>query len=75
MIRAAVKTVAAYLGNTPTVCRASYIDPRLFDRYRARVTTAPALGALKRAPDLSRPGVRRSVESAVLDLLAEERIG
>jgi hypothetical protein len=22
-----------YLGNTPAVCRASYIDPRVFDRY------------------------------------------
>ncbi len=32
----AVKEVARYLGNTPAVCRASYIDPRVFDRYRRR---------------------------------------
>jgi DNA topoisomerase IB len=68
-IRAAVKTVAAYLGNTPAVCRASYIDPRVFDRYRAGTTIAPALGVLASAPDLSKPRVRRRVESATLDLL------
>ena len=34
-ITRAVKEVAHYLGNTPAVCRASYIDPRVFDAYRA----------------------------------------
>lgn len=29
----AVKTVATELGNTPAVCRASYIDPRVLDRF------------------------------------------
>jgi DNA topoisomerase IB len=33
-VNRAVKTVAAALGNTPAVCRRSYIDPRVFDRYR-----------------------------------------
>jgi DNA topoisomerase I len=33
-VNRAVKTVAAALGNTPAVCRRSYIDPRIFDRYR-----------------------------------------
>ena len=32
-ITRAVKEVAHYLGNTPAVARASYIDPRVFDRY------------------------------------------
>ena len=27
-VKQAIKTVAAYLGNTPDVCRASYVDPR-----------------------------------------------
>ena len=36
----AIKTVAAYLGNTPAVCRASYVDPRVIDRYRAGATIA-----------------------------------
>ncbi|GAA4186265.1 DNA topoisomerase IB [Gryllotalpicola kribbensis] len=32
--REAVKRAASALGNTPAVARASYIDPRVFDRYR-----------------------------------------
>jgi DNA topoisomerase I len=71
-IHASAKTVSGYLGNTPAVARASYIDPRVFDRYRAGVTIAPALGELTDAPDLSKPRVRRRVETAVLDLLAGE---
>ena len=30
-----VANVARYLGNTPTVCRSSYIDPRVVDRFLA----------------------------------------
>ncbi len=33
-IRTAVKRVAERLGNTPAVCRRSYIDPRVLDRFR-----------------------------------------
>ena len=33
-IRAAVERVAEVLGNTPAVCRDSYIDPRVLDRFR-----------------------------------------
>jgi DNA topoisomerase I len=32
-VTAAIKEVAAQLGNTPAVCRASYIDPRVIDRF------------------------------------------
>ena len=73
-VAAAIKTVAAYLGNTPAVCRASYVDPRVIDRYHAGATIAPALGRLMDGrngdgPELSSPRVRRRVETAVLDLL------
>ena len=69
-VSAAIKTVAAYLGNTPAVCRASYVDPRIVDRFKAGITIVPALGALNGdGPDLARPRVRRRVESAVLELL------
>ena len=34
-IKRAIDEVARYLGNTPAVCRASYIDPRVFDRFPA----------------------------------------
>jgi DNA topoisomerase-1 len=37
-INAAVKRVAKQLGNTPAVCRSSYIDPRVLDRFRDGVT-------------------------------------
>ena len=48
-ITRAVKEVAHYLGNTPAVCRASYIDPRVFDRYRDGITIG---GALERLGDV-----------------------
>jgi DNA topoisomerase-1 len=32
-ITRAIKEVAEHLDNTPAVCRSSYIDPRVFDRY------------------------------------------
>jgi DNA topoisomerase I len=65
-VKVAIRTVAAYLGNTPAVCRASYVDPRVIDRYQAGVTIAPAIHGV---PDLARPRVREQVESAVLELL------
>jgi DNA topoisomerase IB len=37
-ISRAVREVADQLGNTPAVCRSSYIDPRVFDRFRAGST-------------------------------------
>jgi DNA topoisomerase IB len=37
-IREAVKRVAERLGNTPAVCRRSYIDPKVLDRFRAGET-------------------------------------
>ncbi len=39
-----VKEVAAYLGNTPAVARASYIDPRIISLYEDGETVAPVLG-------------------------------
>ncbi len=39
-IKRAVDRVSAALGNTPAVCRASYIDPRVLDRYRDGKTIA-----------------------------------
>jgi DNA topoisomerase IB len=70
MVAGAVRTVADYLGNTPAVCRASYVDPRVIDRFLAGVTIAPWLeGGQRAGPDLARPRVRRKVEQAVLALL------
>jgi DNA topoisomerase-1 len=68
----AIKTVAAYLGNTPAVCRASYVDPRVIDRYHAGVTIADTLeGISSSGPDLADVRVRKRIEVAVLELLAD----
>jgi DNA topoisomerase-1 len=68
----AIKTVAAYLGNTPAVCRASYVDPRVIDRYQAGVTIGETLkGIPGDGPDLASARVRKRIEAAVLDLLAD----
>ena len=66
----AIKTVAAYLGNTPAVCRSSYVDPRVIDRFQAGVTIAATLQDVS-APDLADGRVRRRVEGAVLELLGD----
>lgn len=71
-ITRAIKEVAHYLGNTPAVCRASYIDPRVFDAYRGGLIIRPAL---EQAAEHQQEGVlpihQRGVEEAVLDLLDE----
>jgi DNA topoisomerase-1 len=71
-INRAVKEVAKYLGNTPAVCRASYIDPRVFDAFAAGLTIRPAL---ERVAQQVEPGElpihQPELEAAVLDLLEE----
>jgi DNA topoisomerase IB len=70
-ISRAVDEVAHYLGNTPAVCRASYIDPRVFDRFRDGLTIGGALDALGEVPD-GRPATVGAIERAVLDLLERD---
>ena len=63
-----VREVAEHLGNTPAVCRTSYIDPRVIDAFMDGSTIAGAV----RGIDLSAPfdlSVRERIERAVLDLL------
>ena len=70
-INDAVKGVSFFLGNTPAVCRASYIDPRVFDRFRSGWTIALP----KRSGEavLAHEPTRRKVEQAVIDLISEPR--
>ncbi len=70
-ITRAIRETAHYLGNTPAVCRASYIDPRVFDAYRGgRVLDHDVLEhAVGAGGEL--PIHRREIEEAVLDLLNE----
>jgi DNA topoisomerase-1 len=67
----AVKEVAHYLGNTPAVARASYIDPRVFDRFADGRTIAPALVAAGNGDgEGDETAIQGPVEGAVLELLS-----
>jgi DNA topoisomerase-1 len=68
-IARAVAAVAAQLGNTPAVCRASYIDPRVVDRFTEGVTIRRSLRRLGISSALDEPAERARVERAVLRLL------
>jgi DNA topoisomerase IB len=67
-INRAVKEVAYYLGNTPAVARASYIDPRVFDRFRDGRTIDATLVRTDGADESSLHG---AIEADVLDLIAD----
>ena len=58
VIAQAMRDTAAILSNTPSIARASYVDPRVIDRYESGETIDPG-----------RPG---SVESELRALLASE---
>ena len=70
-IKRAIDEVARYLGNTPAVCRASYIDPRVFDRFDGKLTIEGV-----HAEMVAEPGnwiLNPKVEKGVLDLLDDDR--
>ncbi len=73
--RLAVKADSEDLGNTPAVCRSSYIDPKLFDRFDAGETIASALNTVGTSPAMNKPAAREAIESAVSDLIADEGPG
>ena len=65
----AMKEVSVYLGNTPSVAKASYVDPRVVDLFHDGYTIEPALQEIgEGAPD-DAPGTQGAVEDAVLELL------
>jgi DNA topoisomerase I len=68
-ITRAIQEVSHYLGNTPAVARASYIDPRVFDAYQAGLVIRPELPELEPG---QLPIHHRAIEEAVLDLIVED---
>lgn len=66
---AAIKEVAAYLGNTPTVARASYVDPRILDRFLEGSTIARVLVGSPDDDAAFDPAAQAQLEAAVLDLV------
>ena len=54
------------------MCRASYIDPRIFDRYRSNLTIAGALPELGQVEELGEPAHQGAIEVAVLELIEDK---
>lgn len=66
-----VREVADYLGNTPAVARASYIDPRIIDLYEQGTTIEPVLGDLGKGREFGELATRGQAEQAVLKVLTD----
>jgi DNA topoisomerase-1 len=71
-VRRVVREVADFLGNTPAVARASYVDPRVIDLYHDGVTVSAALSDVSGGLVLGDPASHRALERAVLRMLREE---
>jgi DNA topoisomerase IB len=69
-INRAVKEVAHYLGNTPAVARASYIDPRVFDCFDGGVTIGGVVHEIGDEGDIG--SLHGAAERAVIDLISGE---
>ena len=68
VVSGTIEDVAAALGNTPAVCRASYVDPRVFDCYRAGKTIDSRLSG----PEPLSLRRRQALEKAVVRLLGTQ---
>jgi DNA topoisomerase I len=64
-IRKAMVEVSDYLGNTPAIAKASYVDPRVIDLYEGGTTIGPAVRRTYRSPEER----QASLERAVLKML------
>jgi DNA topoisomerase I len=65
---AAMKEVSEYLGNTPTVAKASYVDPRVVDLYHSGTVLELPPGD---GDPLTAHGARSQAEKALLELLGD----
>jgi DNA topoisomerase IB len=72
LITHTVKHVAYYLGNTPAVARAAYIDPRVFDRFRDGIVVDVHHVAAHDDEDAT--AIQGPIEEAVLDLITGESV-
>lgn len=64
-IRAAVERVAEALGNTPAVCRRSYIDPRVVECFRRGETISPRASLDGRMSAKARSRIEREVRALI----------
>ena len=71
-VSGAMRQVSQYLGNTPAVCRASYVDPRVIDKFLNGETLPAARRPVPVESDgLIVPAPDPRTERAVLKLLLE----
>jgi DNA topoisomerase IB len=68
MVRAAYVQVSEELGNTPAVCKASYVDPRVVDKFENGETVAPVLREAEEAE--ADRDAQKVLEAAVCELLS-----
>lgn len=68
-VSSAMREVAEYLGNTPAVAKASYVDPRVVDLFCDGTTIAAVLMELGVAPNPEEQVAQPAVEAAVLEML------
>lgn len=68
-VNRALQEVAEYLCNTPTVARASYVDPRVIDLFEDGVTIEHALRRLGEHTEVGQPATHGAIERATLQLL------
>jgi DNA topoisomerase IB len=69
-VKAMFAEVSEHLGNTPTVARRSYVDPRVITQYENGRTIARAISGIG-SDDLGETGVRETLERSVCRLVAE----
>ena len=65
--------VAHHLGNTPAVCRTSYVHPRIVDLFNSGVTIVDELSEIGADADPGGLSVHGAVEAAVLDMLQDPK--
>src|SRR5260370_41832874 len=72
IVTAAIKETAAQLGNTPAVCKASYIWPSVLQRFEKGTVLRAHFATIEELIGCQTRGLHRS-EKAWLDLLASGR--
>ena len=60
-IKQAMVEVSDYLGNTPTIARSSYVDPRVIDLYEDGVTIGDAVRRKYKSPEHRQAALERAV--------------
>ena len=66
-VASAMKEVSEFLGNTPTLARSSYVDPRVVEAYDEGTTISAATARTYESPDER----QSALERAVLELLGD----